>query len=1506
VSNTALKLAAAWMPSTNLGTSIREFPISRSPCARRCFRLLGRQVLIGFLGLLALGSLKFSAADDTARAKTASERIHRYRPALVATRKVAESLSVAGPSKASDNEVLRVGQAVLDLEMDSFSDELLSVRSSIESRFRTAPEEFRRKYETLYGAEANRLLAEAVAESSAEKLQQVSRRFFLTAAGYTAAERLVALWLDSGEFDRARRLANLLLSDSVHQARVTPQLRRLAATLEQIGEEVGRIKPPANGPSRVEAAGSQEFHRRFAKSRANLMPLEAGWMLLGGSSDRSRVVQGSAPVPTVSWKSDFFLNQSHLIVDEFLKDWESRRREADQPCSPASYPILVDGLVVFRDSAGLRAVNAVNGATEWSYSCGYNLTQAAENRVDRFTQRRVLSGIEISMSPNAFGENSLMGAISSNGQLIFSLDSMTAADPGGFQRQFANRLIALRARGADASTRVAWIHEGQLPERLIRPGGPRQFTFLGPPLPCATELLCLTEHDIEVHLTALAPYSGEVLWTQPLCTIERHELFELDRHETACLPAQAEGILVSPTNSGLLVAYDQARMCLLWAMFVDDLPDPRRLQTRTTVRTQPFGYAGYASHLMISSNRVLYLPPRSGQLHCLDLTTGRIIWSVARGDAEYVGAVAHGQVLIIGRQFARSLSLEDGRSIWEVPTGIPSGRGIAVADRYLLPLEGGRLASLDLATGRNLEARALRSDVPLGHLVADQDRVYSLSQRGLAAYLQVDHVLSEAGVADAGGTGPTQLAGQNRDLLLAEVAIVQEHRGEAERQLSHLMKIRQSDPDRERTRRDLKELLFDKIATGAGVSRGDHELLEQLLQSPVEEFRYLIAASTRPDVSLNEDMLARLAARAYDLDPQWGPLPVQGDENWRISSAVWCRLQMDQPVEPRFGTALLALQQERSPHAARPKTPAELKRYVRVFDSKPGIAAARSELALRMAELGSVHAAETLWLRNKSSDDAEVAAEASMRLADLWEHAGFVSDAATELQLVVSDHAGTRLPGGKLGADYVQALANDRPAKLAWRQSQAPRWPVDHVEIRQTTVEPEFVQQLLPPGPGREQSRFQSERIEIASLGRQFRSMTQPIDYVMSSSEVEDELILSIFDQRSRLRLGSVSIPITHQMAPISKQVAGGHLVPFGVPGGVLGISTMQLGDGEPAWKQSPADLVGWRSPVVPGPSGPDFVSFVWRNRLYVVDPLDGAVLWQRIVPSTSHESSPSPGLDVIGDRQALAVRSSDRTSYDVFETATGRKISTVRPGFVMGQWQGAHGRFVAGFAETSEGRRLQIRDLLSESPSVNELVGEVTRQPMLYFGDLIYMGAGGEIKIFDMAKGEKKLSVQLEASELLPIGALRVFFDRTRYFVNLQRHTQVVMTSNFNQPINSQVSSIGVRDDLYAYSRVDGELLWKRSLPNRTILQFPESQVPFLVTISHVKDRVNNSLQSLTIEVIDATSGATIGFRENLRVDHLLSAQYDGDSGRILLRGQASDIELSFGPAEGQTQAGR
>ncbi len=1384
------------------------------------------------------------------------------------------------------------------------------------------------QYRRQFGAESETRFSTAKTEASEADLQAVVQRFFLTESGLAAAEQLMADWLDRGEYDLAAALLDRVMQEPCHAPRISLRFRRLAEALKPLAARGDDVPSGGNfQTSSTNRSGEVAGRTRPTPTAADQL-FASGWMLSGGDHGRNRVVVGSVPLLRPAWsvpvqalppthRAAVHNTPSLLLparsvsvqasprrqeLDAQFRNLEGRQRDLDRPICAASFPIVVRDKVIVRNIDDIAAINIADGQTAWTFACEPGPATWTDRADAGGFQRPFGRQASVPSSPvDAWFENSRAGMLSSDGRYIYATAELpeatadeedaalqaeaTTIAPGWNVR---NRLLALYVDSpASTDRRIAWASDGLM---LQRPGASKKrATFLGPPLPGTTELLCVTEQQGEIHLTALDPSSGGVLWTQPVCVLDRSAASDAERQLMACVPARSNGVVVFPTNTGLMAAIDLARRRLLWVSFVDDLPDIQQPRQPRGNRAPTLGYAGFASHAVIADGRVVCLPPRSGRIHCLDLMTGRNLWTSPRGDGEFVGNIVEGRVLVVGRQSCRSLALSDGSALWTSPTGQPAGRGLCLGDRYVLPLDDGRMAALDMITGRNVGSSIPRSEVPLGHLIADGSRIFSLSHRVLIAFPQSHQVQAEL-------DSPTAFlrTRAERDLALAEIDLADGRTDDAERRLRSALSGELSDSQRTSVRRHLKLLLLAALARSDAPSSVDWDLLERLIETPAERFQLLAARFHHTAREADDRQSAGLVEGVYRL-PSGLMSSSPEDAQWSMSPAVWNRLL---PARAARDELMLRQQREWHAHALATTESAEQRRFVRAFDDDALVRPVRASLAEKLVEQGEPQAAETLWLRNRLSDDPASAADAAARLGELWERAGFIDEAAEQLDSLATEFARVRLADGSTGAEFVARLAPGRPARQAWQRSQRLAWDVDRVEIVQTPAVTGFVQQ---PGfvgiAANEPGRFVSER--AAPFSRQVgKSPEQPCEFVFTTVERGEghQQIVSVFDRRTSLPRGAVRVPLSHRWPSADRLPLVGHLIPLGASGGVIGLSTMQLDDGEPVWKQLPTDLKDRQSATFPGPSGPGFASFLWRNRLYVVDPLDGELLWQRTLSLNSQEIPSNQRLEIVGDQLALAVQSPDRTTFEVFETSTGRPLKTVRPGFDPRQWQMAFGRHVAGIVDAPEGRCLQIRDLLKEAPDVSEPVGDRVLTYPLGRGEFALFATGGEIKIFDMPRGRQKLDVSLDESELKNFGAFRVLADHDRYYVNVQRQMPTAMTTNYNQAlIDSPLPGVHLRDDLYAFDRTTGRLLWMRSIPYRTVLQFPRSKVPFLVAVSIVKDRQNTNQQSLTVEILSGTTGETIGYRENLPHDRLLAADYDATTGRVLLTGQTTNIELRF-----------
>lgn len=85
-----------------------------------------------------------------------------------------------------------------------------------------------------------------------------------------------------------------------------------------------------------------------------------------------------------------------------------------------------------------------------------------------------------------------------------------------------------------------------------------------------------------------------------------------------------------------------------------------------------------------------------------------MLWKAKRGDDLYVAGIAGDKVLVVGVGAIHALALKDGKEVWKLAIGVPSGIGVLNGATYLVPLQSGaaskqpEIAFVDVDKGRLL------------------------------------------------------------------------------------------------------------------------------------------------------------------------------------------------------------------------------------------------------------------------------------------------------------------------------------------------------------------------------------------------------------------------------------------------------------------------------------------------------------------------------------------------------------------------------------------------------------------------------------------------------------------------------------------------------------------------------------------------------------------------------------------------------------------------------------
>ena len=305
----------------------------------------------------------------------------------------------------------------------------------------------------------------------------------------------------------------------------------------------------------------------------------------------------------------------------------------------------------------------------------------------------------------------------------------------------------------------------------------RDHYFLGPPLPLDGLLYMLIQKEQQVSLLCLDPHARKgqylnprIVFRKPLVEIATSMLEDPIRRTHAAHLAYDDGILVCPTNAGVVLGVDVLTKRLTWAYPYRDKSDaaeqPAKGNGRRGRQWPPPGFQigpdGQLHRIsnkrnqwkvtapVISDGKVVFAAPDSRTLHCINLRDGSRVWKHAKRDEDlYLGIVSNGRVLIVGKKNVRALSLTTGETLWTRETGLPSGQGIAVGEVYYLPLQRGsqskqpEIVVLDIATGRAIAHNKSPAHAP-GNLVFVEGKLISLSPWEIVAYPPLKGKLKEA------------------------------------------------------------------------------------------------------------------------------------------------------------------------------------------------------------------------------------------------------------------------------------------------------------------------------------------------------------------------------------------------------------------------------------------------------------------------------------------------------------------------------------------------------------------------------------------------------------------------------------------------------------------------------------------------------------------------------------------------------------------------------------------
>lgn len=947
-------------------------------------------------------------------------------------------------------------------------------------------------YENRFGAQAKALLNDALRDDDPQRLIEVVRRYFGTAAGHAAAAVAAERLADEGNALAAARLYDRLtrhpLSSPVQR---TEWLMRagvcwwLAGFEESARERFARHQEEASRAGETAAATvarQQAGQAWLSRLQAGAEPADSAALretaAFRGDPQRNGHYAAAVPVGDAAWSAavvdredslDRYESGEQPRTDEVLRRMRrlaesNLEKDADRLLFPAGVPVTAGGLVVYRGPASVKAVSLETGEQAWSCAhiddtFHHLLDQEWSRRSEEWyspnvdlllTQRMWRDASATSLST----DGAQVYAIADGGMvspIVQSAVSLPALSEHPLAPHSNNRLLAIELR----TGRLKWVLGGPVSDEPLSGA-----FFLGAPLLLDGQLYCLVEIQGQLQLVVLNP-GGTVVWTQPLYNPNgnlTNPAAGTARRMAGLSPAAAGDIVICPTGETTVVAVDRLRRTLLWTFEyqrpANESPQTAlmmrmamaRQQLRARVEDQLNDDLQRTDHWqdaapVIAEQSVLLTLPDSQDLICVSLLEGREVWRQPRGRRQMIAAVHRGRVIVIGQETVEALRLADGEPAWEAPLPIPgpAGRGVRHGEWYVLPLATGDVATINLESGRMLARTTLPTECRRGNLVAAEARIICQTVTGVHAFRSLRE-LSERTEAQL-AVNPDDAASL---LRRGELRL---HLGDEPGGLSDLRRAVEIDPESP-ARKLLAGTLIEGLRTDFDTYREVAPEIESLTRAATEQaqFHRLFAAGLQRRGEIEAAFrqylkFAENVAGFSALQKIEGARQVRGD--------LWIAGRLEELLESVEGEKRERLSQElvRTVDAALSSNDQpRLLALRRIVPDRPE----RDRIDLHLMQDGQLPDAEleSLLIGLLESTEPSVAAAATARLADRWLQAGVDSDF---LDRLLDDLKGplSAVPcrDGRTGGELVAAWRGD-PARAALIDRPDP-WPTAQVSAHE-------------------------------------------------------------------------------------------------------------------------------------------------------------------------------------------------------------------------------------------------------------------------------------------------------------------------------------------------------------------------------------------------------------------------------------------------------------------------
>ncbi|QDT98931.1 outer membrane protein assembly factor BamB family protein [Gimesia aquarii] len=1376
---------------------------------------------------------------------------------------------------------------------------LITDRELIYQLLELLPAEQREKFNRQYNALAEKLFTDAqLNQASPEIYAEIATRFATTASGFKAMNYLVSYHIDRGEFGLAEQYIQRLFKYRAPITESSQWRTKAAFVLKQTGKQsliaelLNSGRDATQTDEAIEIAGSLQIPQEWLSKQvvlnlaSNLLLDE--WPMLLGSPNRSARAQNADPLLIPRWSS--LITSNHSIQSQ-LKLIQEDLQSLNRATIPALPPLAINGKIVFRTLKGVQVLDAKTGTPLWESSLenspeasyitsrlkGVNVPQA-RGLFDPVPENQALASYN-GTNPdhhaltNLIFRNANWGSQSSDGQHLFIIENMRLNFQSSSYRSF-NRF----GRRNNSSQRTLWssnqivaydLNSGQ---PVWKVGGtkfdepfdlPLAGTFFfGAPTPAGNELYVVGERDREIRVYALDPQTGEERWSQQIGNPDQDIETDMVRRWWIAPIAVDQGVLICPTNIGLLTAIDRLNHSILWSTQYVNVPSNysgNRFNRINQTAVETLGQRWCPSAPVISKNKVIYTPPDEKALICLDLITGVPSWTKrAKETSQYLAGVVDDQILLVGLNGVTSISLTNGKKIWNTTfqgsAGPPSGQSVIADKRLHVPLQSGQVWTFDVNSGKVIDKIYNAKDAQrLGNLIIYEGQFLSLSASGLVSYeqkqtfeaeiKQIKQQDSQSSLALYKESELLMMSHRYQDALAQLQQIdIQQLPAKLQNSFHHLIvnclsSLIRSDfhkYDRlvdqlgqhvrsEKERIELKRLLIERFIARQQYAEA-FDLILELANAPEETFFQTANTELRLD--------SWLASKALELWDQAGP-----SNREQITSKISLRAQQILGAE--------LLQQER---------------FLSQFGFHDAALPVLEQLIESSLQSDQFYEAELLLTRLMKHKSPHISAQALTRMVDLCLKFNLNQDAGYYLDQLAQYDQSLTISENKTIDQFLDQKQNRLNSNLK--------------KNRQDPWQPQKLK-LIVAGSDRSQSRYYSSR--RVALNTKASSLPFYQSRTLAVSSKENRLIMST-PSNNRLIW---STPLRSSFGSRSSSLNESEIVGHNL---ILQHRDMlhfyNLVDQKLIWSKKlekeqtnryysnsytrlrPAHLanattllhqhhpsVAVRTIGMIAAANEDYTCYYNRRKIVLVDTRTGKVRW-------THENF-DQDTRVLGDDRLIYLVTRDRVTRKILRVSDGQPtdLKNINHSLRNAIYQN-DSAFVAIEAESNGKKKEQISIYSFYSQSTEDLWNLDFPKDSLFgifdYHHLSVLSPSGELFLVDLRTGKKS---SLES--ILPADLKKY---RNFYLTSDEKYIYFVTHSQSSNSISINAPSIPINGMLHVFDRQTGKKIWNQSFKKQHLVLNTQNLLPVILLVSRDYKRTGNRATSIVhLQAVDKQTGKNL-----------------------------------------------